>query len=89
MVSLQRSLPARTPASINRFERPHQTLSWARKTQLKGNRFEFFNFPNHPVFGNPGAAWGRNAVTLDPNFGRIRSTAGSMRQIQFGLKYIF
>lgn len=52
-------------------------------------RFEFFNFPNHPVFGNPGAAWGRNAITPDPNFGRTRSTAGSMRQIQFGLKYIF
>lgn len=52
-------------------------------------RFEAFNFPNHPVLGNPGAAWGPNAVTPQPAFGRIRSTATPMRQVQFGLKYLF
>ncbi len=52
-------------------------------------RFEAFNFPNHPVLGNPGAAWGPNATTPQPAFGRIRSTATQMRQVQFGVKYIF
>ena len=52
-------------------------------------RFEFFNFPNHPVWANPGAAWGRTEARPDPGFGRIRDTATRMRQIQFGLKYIF
>ncbi|MGH9660720.1 MAG: hypothetical protein ACRD96_19375, partial [Bryobacteraceae bacterium] len=52
-------------------------------------RFEAFNFINHPVLGNPGAAWGSNANTPVPDFGRIRTTAVSMRQIQFSLKYIF
>jgi signal transduction histidine kinase len=52
-------------------------------------RFEAFNFLNHPVLGNYGAAWGSNQNNPVPDFGRIRSTAVSMRQIQFGLKYIF
>ena len=52
-------------------------------------RFEAFNFPNHPSLGLPGAAWGSNATTPQPAFGRIRSIVGTMRQIQFGLKYIF
>jgi hypothetical protein len=51
-------------------------------------RFEAFNFPNHPNWGNPGAAWGRNALQPDVGFGRIRTT-GTMRQLQFGLKYVF
>ena len=52
-------------------------------------RFEAFNFANHPILGNPGASWGSNAANPIPAFGRIRSTVGTMRQIQFGLKYIF
>jgi len=52
-------------------------------------RFEAFNFLNHPVLGNPGAAWGANANNPVPDFGRIRATAINMRQVQFGLKYIF
>jgi len=51
-------------------------------------RFEAFNFPNHPNWGNPGASWGRNRTTPNTSFGRIRST-GTMRQLQFGLKYVF
>jgi hypothetical protein len=81
----------------NALRGPSQTL-WdmsvmknirVREGQSLQARFEFFNFPNHPIWGNPGASWGRNALVPDPNFGRIRSTAGDMRQIQFGLKYIF
>ncbi|MCC7175177.1 MAG: carboxypeptidase regulatory-like domain-containing protein [Bryobacterales bacterium] len=51
-------------------------------------RFEAFNFPNHPNWGAPGSSWGRNAAAPEVGFGRIRST-GTMRQLQFGLKYNF
>jgi hypothetical protein len=46
-------------------------------------RFEAFNFPNHPNWGTPG-------VTISaPYFGKVRSTRTAMREIQFGLKYVF
>ena len=51
-------------------------------------RFEAFNFANHPVFGRPSAGVG-SGNTLPANFGQIRGTAISMRQIQMGLKYTF
>ncbi len=51
-------------------------------------RFEAFNFPNHPNLGAPGASWGTSPTTPTVGFGRIRST-GTMRQLQFGLKYVF
>jgi hypothetical protein len=52
-------------------------------------RFEAFNFPNHPRLGDPTISWGsRDAVVPGPNFGLIRS-AGTMRQLQFGLKLVF
>jgi hypothetical protein len=49
-------------------------------TQL---RFEFFNLPNHPNFGNPGAN-----ISVAGSLGRITG-AGDPRQIQFGLKVLF
>ncbi len=52
-------------------------------------RFEAFNFPNHPVLGNPTLVWGSSTQTPAATFGQIRSTATSMRQLQFALKYIF
>jgi hypothetical protein len=62
-------------------------------------RFEAFNFPNHPNLGNPNVTWGtRPAATAAPgtvamvpssSFGTIRSTASRMRELQFGLKYVF
>ena len=46
-------------------------------------RFEMFNAFNHANFGNP------NASFLSNNFGRIFSTFGFAREIQFGLKFNF
>ncbi len=51
-------------------------------------RFEGFNFANHPNWGNPGALWGQN-VKPASTFGVISGTAVAMRELQFGLKYIF
>ena len=46
-------------------------------------RCEAFNVLNHPVWGLP------NTSLSSTNFGRITSTNGSMRQMQFALKYVF
>ena len=46
-------------------------------------RFEAFNAANHPNWNTPGTD-ARNAAT----FGRITS-ARTMRELQFGLKYLF
>jgi hypothetical protein len=59
-------------------------------------RFEAFNVFNHPNWGMPnlnirsGAARpGMPDTAARQNFGVVTSTSGSMRQIQFGLKYLF
>jgi hypothetical protein len=59
-------------------------------------RFEAFNVLNHPNWGMPnlnilsGAAQsGKPATAAHINFGVVTSTSTSMRQIQFGLKYMF
>jgi hypothetical protein len=46
-------------------------------------RFEAFNFPNRPNFSQP------NIQVVSPGFGSITSTATTMREIQFALKYVF
>jgi hypothetical protein len=46
-------------------------------------RFEAFNFPNHPNWGNP------NTNVTAAAFGQITSTRGNMRNLQFALKYSF
>ena len=51
-----------------------------RRIQL---RWEVFNATNHPSYGLP------NSNLLSPDFGTIRGTVGSPRQMQFGLKFIY
>ena len=46
-------------------------------------RWEAYNLLNHPVLGFP------NTNFSSPAFGTISSTTGSMRQMQFALKYVF
>jgi hypothetical protein len=46
-------------------------------------RGEFFNILNHPNQGQPGATLGT------ANFGRITSTTGDPRTLQFGLKLLY
>jgi hypothetical protein len=46
-------------------------------------RWEAFNGVNHPRWGLP------NTSVTSTNYGSITSTNGSMRQMQFALKYVF
>ncbi|MBI4889128.1 MAG: TonB-dependent receptor [Acidobacteria bacterium] len=46
-------------------------------------RFEWFNFPNHPNWGNP------DANVSSGSFGRLTATRTNMRQLQVGMKYNF
>lgn len=51
------------------------------KTELRG---EFFNAPNHPTFSTPSSN-----ISVPSTVGRITSTLGDPRIIQFGLKLLF
>ena len=46
-------------------------------------RVEAFNLFNHDNFGSPNTTYG------NPNFGKITSTAGGPRIMQFAAKFVF
>ena len=46
-------------------------------------RVEAFNLPNHPIWNDP------DTTLLSPRFGQISSTRKPMRELQFGVKYMF
>ena len=46
-------------------------------------RFEAFNLPNHPMWGNP------DTGVTSASFGSITGTRANMRQLQLALKYVF
>ena len=56
---------------------------------------EAFNAANHPNWGNPGTGQPKeiradgSVVAANANFGKITGMRGAMRQLQFGLKFIF
>lgn len=58
-------------------------------------RFEAFNAPNHPNWGNPDTNVGQisrdasGAITNAGSYGVISNTRTNMRQLQVALKYIF
>jgi hypothetical protein len=54
-----------------------------RETHELQFRFEVFNSPNHPNFGLP------DTTLTDAGFGTIRTLNTNMRNVQFGLKYLF
>ena len=66
-----------------------------RESHMLQVRFEAFNLPNHPNWGNPDTNVGqiqRDAagnITNPGNFGVIGGTRVNMRNLQFALKYIF
>jgi hypothetical protein len=55
-------------------------LGGARRLQL---RWEVFNLTNHPSFSLPNTELGSS------DFGTIRSTVSTPRQMQFGVKFLF
>jgi hypothetical protein len=60
-----------------------KNFNLASDTRFLQLRFEWFNFPNHPNWGNP------NANISSGGFGQITGTRTNMRQLQVGLKLNF
>jgi hypothetical protein len=71
-----------TPGSIQWDFSVHKEFRVVENQALQF-RFEAFNFPNHPNWGNPD-----NAIT-NSSFGTITSTRTNMREMQVALKYTF
>ncbi|HEY2019492.1 MAG TPA: TonB-dependent receptor [Bryobacteraceae bacterium] len=61
----------------------HKEFRIRKEGDILQFRWEAFNALNHPVWGFP------NTTLTSPQFGRITSISGSMRQMQFALKYTF
>ena len=78
-------------AGPNIFYGPHQKhldISLFKNFQVREAlrlqfRAESYNVTNTPTFANPNSALGNNS------FGRITSTLGTPRQVQFAMKFLF
>jgi hypothetical protein len=75
--------PIRGPGYVNTDLSMFKEFSFTetRKFQF---RFEFFNLFNTPHFANPNTDFNQKG-----SFGRITSTSGDQRQLQFALKFLF
>jgi hypothetical protein len=71
-----------TPGSIQLDFSAHKEFRIVENHALQF-RFEAFNLPNHPNWGNPDLSF------TSQTFGRINSTRTNMREIQIALKYTF
>src|SRR2546426_5455302 len=71
-----------TPRSIQFDFSAHKEFRIVENHALQF-RFEAFNLPNHPNWGNPDLSF------TSQTFGRINSTRTNMREIQVALKYMF
>jgi len=71
-----------TPGLIQWDFSAHKDFRIAEKHKVQF-RFEAFNFPNHPNWGNP------EPTLTSPSFGQIRTTRTNMREMQVALKYMF
>jgi hypothetical protein len=71
-----------TPGSIQLDFSAHKEFRIVENHALQF-RFEAFNLPNHPNWGNP------DTTITSQTFGRINSTRTNMREIQIALKYTF
>jgi len=77
------SLSKRVPAGFSLDFSTHKNFRLPKEGHDLQFRWEAFNALNHPVWGLP------NASLSSVNFGRISSTNGTLRQMQFALKYVF
>ncbi len=67
----------------------NKTLSVTERVKMQF-RAELFDVLNHPNFGKPNTSvFTSNGLVLKGQTGRITSTVGSARQVQFGLKLMF
>jgi len=64
-------------SSLKNFKMPY------KEGHILQFRFEAFNLPNHPNWGNP------DTNIQSGNFGKIRGTRGDMRNLQVALRYTF
>ena len=71
------------PAGFNWDFSTHKEFRMPKEGHELEVRMEAFNVMNHPVWGLP------NPTLTSSTYGQITSINGSMRQVQFALKYVF
>lgn len=71
-----------TPGVVQRDASLLKNFHFTERKSLQF-RFEVFNAPNHKNLGNPDRGF------VSSSFGKITGTRTNMREIQFGLKFLF